>query len=685
MSESRDVVISAPTAAGKTEAAFLPALSKALEQPSPGIVILYISPLKALINDQFRRLESLGKTVGLPFTPWHGDVPKGVKDRFLRDPTGTLQTTPESLESLLLNKGPWCGQFMRNLRYVIIDEFHSFVGSERGRQLQSLLHRLDFLTNRLTPRIALSATIGDLELVAHALRPPGQFPFEIIASTANPSDIKILVRGYIEPEDSNQPTASEKITEDLFKRLRGGSHLAFANSRKYTEYFAHALSDRCQMSGLPNEFFPHHGSLSREVREPLEERMQENNLPTTAVCTMTLELGIDIGHVESIAQIEPPQSVASARQRLGRSGRRSGDAAIMRFFISEAELSLRIHLGDLLRLKIFQVVAIIELILRKWCEPADTGQYHFSTLVQQTLSVIGQYGGVRAKQLWSLLCGSGPFSLVSASQYSSLLRGLGENDLITQTEDGQLVLGQSGESLVSHYTFYAAFQTPEEYILESEGKRLGTLPITQPLRAGDHLIFAGRKWEIIEVFPEKKLIALKSSLGGAPPLFSGQGQLLHDRIRQEMFCLYKNASPPAYLDRTAKELFNDGLRIFQELGLKNRPAIEIGKTIYLLPWLGDKAVNAIASILTINGVKADSYNGVIDLENCSMNLLQETMKKIIAEPKPSILKLTSLVEDTLIEKHDRFVPAELRALDYGSKRFDLETAWNWLTSTVERF
>lgn len=292
LNADRDVIISASTAAGKTEAAFLPVLSQLADNPVNGFGVLYISPLKALINDQSRRLQSLGEQLDIPITPWHGDVSRSLKLKRRKNPQGALLITPESLESMLLNQSGWVTQAFAHLSHIVIDEFHAFIGTERGHQLQSLMHRLEFMLNRVIPRIALSATLGDIQLIAESLRQSKKLPCQIIESNTSHSDLKIQLRGYIEkanPTD-DESIASEEIISDLYTLLRGSSHLAFANSRSRTEYIAAKLGDWCDENTVPNEFFPHHGNLSKELRESLESRLQENRLPTTAICTMTSTL-----------------------------------------------------------------------------------------------------------------------------------------------------------------------------------------------------------------------------------------------------------------------------------------------------------------------------------------------------------------------------------------------------------
>ncbi len=678
-----DVVLSASTASGKTEAAFLPACSHIARLELDGIGILYISPLKALINDQYRRLQDLCDLLRLQVTPWHGDVGPSLKNRQRKKPGGVLLITPESLESLLLNQTNWIGSAFNGLRYLIIDEFHSFIGTERGRQLQSLMHRLEFLLRRTIPRIALSATLGELDRVAKCLRPNQDVPCEIIESTASKSDLKIQLRGYRSPAypEGTDPPVFERVEDDLYAVLRGKSHLVFANTRRRTEEIAAGLADRCNRDGVPNEFFPHHGNLSKEIREGLECRLQQGKKPTTAICTMTLELGIDIGSVDSIAQVTAPHSVAGLRQRLGRSGRR-GEPAVLRLFITEDEVTSRSHLRDRLRLETFQCIAMINLLLDKWYEPPQESRYHLSTLVQQTLSVIGQYGGVAAVQLWSLLCDTGPFGRIDRNLYVEFLRSLGEHDLITQTRDGQIVLGRKGERLVEHYTFYTAFKTPEEYRLEFEGRILGTVPIDNPLFEGQLVVFAGRRWEVRHVDPDNKRVVLKRAVGGKPPRFGGSGYGVHDRVRREMFRVYRDGTMPIYLDRAAKALFEEGVECFRSLGLENASVIRNERHLHILPWLGDETCHTISALLRGEGLTVDCFAGVIDVFEGQENDFVAAVEDILRKPKPTPEQLAENAADTITEKHDHFLPKRLRALGYGSRFFDIDAAWHWLRGAV---
>ena len=319
-----DVIICAATASGKTEAAFLPIFSHLLGDQSNAGSVLYISPLKALINDQWNRLSELCESLEIPVVAWHGDISASRKHRFLKDPRGILLITPESLEALFVNRGSSVPGLMASLRYVVIDELHAFIGAERGRQLQSLLHRTEKAAGRNLPRIGLSATLGNMRLAAEFLRPGNPSGVQLLNSKADGRELKVVIMGYVESASSQtdiSPSTIE-IAKHLYGTLRGSNNLIFPNSRSLVESYADMLRRFCERDGIPNEFWAHHGNLSRELREDTEHALKSGTTAATAVCTSTLELGIDIGSVKSIAQIGPPPSVMSLRQRLGRSGRR---------------------------------------------------------------------------------------------------------------------------------------------------------------------------------------------------------------------------------------------------------------------------------------------------------------------------------------------------------------------------
>jgi ATP-dependent Lhr-like helicase len=687
LSGDTDVIIAAATASGKTEAAFLPICSKLLEDESQDAIVIYLSPLKALINDQFSRMEQLCEQLDIPVYPWHGDISASKKSKFLKSPKGILLITPESLEALFVNHGHAISSIFNSLLYLVVDELHSFIGSERGRQLQSLMHRLEFAIKRKIPRIGLSATIGDMQLAADFLRPGHADNVEMIISTASGQELKLLLRGYLQqppvivpPQNANPeaeiPDDGSDLTigEALFKTLRGSSNLIFANSRNRVEYFADLLRKMCEDRHVPNEFWPHHGSLSKELREDAEAAIKDKSRPVSITCTSTLEMGIDIGAVTSIAQVGVPPSVASMRQRLGRSGRR-GDPAILRIYLQEEELTDKSSLADCLRAGLVQTIAMVRLLLSKWYEPPPECGLHLSTLVQQVLSIIAQYGGVTAGQAWNVLCHKGPFGIMSQQIFADVLRSMGNNKLLVQASDGLLLHGQLGERFVNHYSFYAAFSSPEEYRLVSGSRTLGTLPIDRPVSEGSYLIFGGRRWLVLSVDSQKKVIELQPAKGGKPPVFGGQLGWIHDRIRQEMFEVYKEKSIPVFLDAQAQELLAEGRENFHLYDLQNQQLFSHGNMTYLFCWMGDRVMDTIAAMLRAKGLKAVNEGIAVVVMNSSTEELTHCMKALKKEDVPDAYELARSIGNKATEKYDLFLTDELLSADYAASKLDADGAF----------
>lgn len=695
----RDVLISAATAAGKTEAFFLPACS-AIADIQDGFGILYISPLKALINDQHRRLESLGDALEISVTPWHGDVAQSKKLKAKKNPSGILLITPESLEAMLIRNTGWLKQAFAPLAYIAIDEFHAFIGSERGMQLLSLLNRVDHLlgkkVNNPTPRVALSATLGELGKVPLSLRPNQCLPCDIITDTQSHATLQLQVKGYQEPLSTTGkeqlPPAETQICHDIFRFCRGDSHLVFANSRKRTESIAATLSDLSEANIVPNEFFPHHSSLSRDLRETLEQRLQKGNLPTTAICTMTLELGIDIGKVSSVVQVTAPHSVASLRQRMGRSGRR-GSAAVLRMLIPEHELTPTSGIIDQLRLQLVQSLAMIRLLIgNKWFEPADTRQMHYSTLFHQILAIVAQWGGVRVDQLWSHLCQHGPFQNISTDDFKMLLRHMGEHKFLTQLSSGELVLGLEGEQQVNQYTFYAVFRTPEEFRIVAGNKTLGSIPVDSPLIPEQHIIFGGRRWKVTDIDSDKKVIYVEATKGGQPPLFGGEGMSIHDVVRQEMLTIYREGDyritvgehKADFADTAARNLFDEGLYSFCSNNLASECLIQQGQNVCIFPWLGDRVVNTLSALLIHRGFKAGAFSGVIEVEKTTVAEVIQTLTSMLREGLPSETRLAESVPEKYLEKYDQYLPEALLTQGYGLRAFDVEGTAQWIQKQIQK-
>ncbi|RMO86666.1 ATP-dependent helicase [Pseudomonas syringae pv. philadelphi] len=687
----RDVIIAASTAAGKTEAAFLPILTNLLNSADPPGAVLYISPLKALINDQWDRLTRLCERLEIPVVGWHGDVSASKKHKFLKSPSGILLITPESLEALFVNRGSALAGLFHNLRYIVIDELHAFIGSERGKQLQSLMHRVERVTNKKLPRVGLSATLGEMALAREFLRPGQTRRMDEIISRATGQDLQVQVRGYtmlplkklvadkqtsITKDGDEEEDASgtkHAIAAHLYKVLRGSNNLIFPNSRDKVEWYADRLRRLCENDGLPNEFLPHHGSLSRDLREDTERALKAGTPPASAVCTTTLELGIDIGNIRAVAQIGPPPSVASLRQRLGRSGRREGEPAILRAYCQEKTLTPESDLSDQLRQNLVQTIAMIRLLIEKWFEPPRANGLHASTLVQQCLSMIAQQGGVSATELWSSLVASGTFAAISKTDFTTFLKTLGEKKLIVQDSSGLLLPGEIGEKLVNHYEFYSAFTTDEEFRLVRDGKPLGSVPVSRPLTVGQRIIFGGRRWQVLDVDLEKKVIVVMPARGGEPPVFDGLGARIHDRVRQEMRAVLAESDPCPFIDANAQALLGEARQAFHRLGLAEHHLTGSASSSYLLTWAGDYTNDALCLLLNQSGVMCTGSGLVLEI-SASRESALAALSRIAELDANDVEPLLKDVKNLIREKWDWALPKSLLIKSFASSQLDIPKA-----------
>ena len=696
LSGTTDVILAAATSAGKTEAAFFPLLTRLLKlDVAPGYIIS-ISPLKALINDQTQRLTPICELLDLPILGWHGDVSASRKQKFLKEMSGVLIITPESLEALFVNKGTTIPAFARAAQCVVIDELHSFIGTERGKQVQSLLHRLEMAAERRMPRVGLSATLGDKSLAAEYLRPGAGNKVQTIDATAEGYELKLIVKGYSDewaalqkpesgadetevPEESIDKTEDDEqsgssrreIADYLYRHLRGSNNLVFPNSRSKVEYYADQLRRRCEMEGVPNEFWPHHGSLSRDLREESEAALKSGETAASAICTTTLELGIDIGNIRSVAQIGPSPSVASLRQRLGRSGRRAGECAVLRCFVVERKLTPKSNFSDRIREGLVQTIAMVRLLITRWVEPPRPEALHASTLVQQILSVIAQKGGATAAELWTTLVRSGIFDQVGSSDFSDMLQALGARDLITQDHGGSLLPGVLGEKLINQFDFYSAFSTGEEFRLIAEGRVLGSLPIERPLTSGQRIIFGGRRWKVLDIDAQGKAVYVVRDRGGAPPSFDGIGGVVHDRVRQEMKQVLTEVEPISFLDSKAAELLEEARQWFKAAGAGAQRWSVDGHSTLLFGWHGDTVQDALALLLTAKGMQASNEGVAMRISSTDHQHLLRSLQEIGAGPVPTIFDLRVKPEHAIREKWDWVLPEGLLLRSFASAQLDL--------------
>jgi ATP-dependent Lhr-like helicase len=661
LANDRDVIISAATASGKTEAAFLPVLSDVLRTNSDGVAVLGIIPLKALINDQYQRLESITQATDIPVFAWHGDVTASQKSKALASSGSVLLITPESLEALFVTRPDQAMRAFRCLKRIIVDELHAFIGAERGRHLQSLMHRVEKIVGKKIPRIGLSATLGDMSMASEFLRHNKTMPCEVLQAKAGGRELCVQLRGYhrivFDDKKKNLQEAKKdkELAKHIFKHLRGSNNLIFSNSRMGVEGLTDDLRELSDELKVPNEFFPHHGNLSKSFRQDVESRIKKQSVPTSVVCTSSLELGIDIGAVKSVAQVGPPPSVSSLCQRIGRSGRSEGSAAILRNYITEFEHvnEGKRSLNEILCLGMIQAIAMINLLVRGWVEPPQPERLHLSTFIQQLLSLIAQYSGSKPVFLWHILCEEGPFSSISVEMFKHLLTLLGKKNVLHQSKDGTLLLGQKGERIVEHYGFYAAFMSHEELTVVAGGKSLGTLRPNRDLCAGATIVFAGKRWIVNSYDPKRKQLHVSASSAGTVPLFGGgEGPILHDEVRIEMGRCLRSSDIPIFLDVNAKKMLTKARSNFSKISDSGRILFQTKDKTTFVIWKGDRVCYTIHLLLLKAGLTSHLAGCVFQVYQMSPDKLIEKLEQVLSQSLPEASDLTKWVEVKGREKYD---------------------------------
>ncbi|MFN6498256.1 MAG: DEAD/DEAH box helicase [Nostoc sp. DedQUE01] len=672
------LLVAAATAAGKTEAAFLPVLTLLHTYPANTIGALYISPIKALINDQFERLNDLLKEADIPVWHWHGDVSQTRKNKLLKNPQGILQITPESLESLLINKNNDLLRLFGDLRFVIIDEIHAFMGSERGCQIICQLQRLAQITEKQPRRIGLSATLGDYSLAEEWLRCGTDKPVITPKIDGIKRQIKLAVEHfYINDEvDESEATAYEQY---IFNLSKSRKCLIFANNRTRTESIIASLRKIATEQKLPDIYHVHHGSISASLRQAAENAMREPNNPAVTAATLTLELGIDIGHLERVIQLDSPLSVASFLQRLGRSGRR-GEAADMRFICTEEEPLSEASLPEQIPWQLLQCIAIIQLYVEeKWIEPIKPIKYPLSLLYHQTMSILTATGeispNVLAKQIFSLP----PFAAISQEDFRLLLRYLIDIGHIQQTEQGKLILGLAGEKVVRRFQFYAVFAEQKEYIVKHGTTEIGS--IAAPVPVGNQFALAGRTWEVVEVDFKKRAIVVKQAEGKASIYWRGGGGSIHRKVLQRMRQVLFEDVEYSYLQKNALQRLQTVRQLVRRVGLEKQNILELEKgKCCIFPWMGTVGYRTLERLLNSwcrESLEIKSIGGVspyyltIKLGKGKFEFLAHEIASL-CEQRISAEDLVSNSEAPEIQKYDEFIPHPLLRKAFINDYLDME-------------
>lgn len=690
-----NLLLSSSTASGKTEAAFFPIITDVLDHPecSESISVLYIAPLKSLINDQFSRLDELLDMTGITVTHWHGDVSVSHKNRLLKKPEGILQITPESLESMLMNRPNDIPRLFGNLRFVVIDEIHSLIGSDRGNQVICHLSRIARLIGHSPRRVGLSATIGDLDLASAWLGAgsgrdtvapiPKKLPLKWRLGLEhfyiqNPNEVQShSTQLSVAPqEDRGGRAMLDPGYEFLYDALDGKKALVFSNSREETEYVTATLRQICKARGDKDVFYIHHGNLSASLREDAERTMKDDSVARAITCaTVTLELGIDIGRLDRVAQVGSPTTVSGFLQRLGRSGRRGSPPEMIMVYREETPLP-NAPLHEIIPWELLRGIGIIDLYSdERFIEPPQVKKMPLSLAFHQTLSTVFSSGELTPKALAEKVLSLPPLSTLGRETYRALLVSMINNEFLEITETKGLIVGLKGERLLNSFKFYAVFKDSEDYTVRCDGEEIGT--ITTPPPVGDRFALAGRVWEVKEIDLPSHLIFVKPVEGKMEISWPGDSGEIHTKLLLAMRDVLFNGKEYKYLGDNARERLEKARRVAKNARMDENMLVFLGGQSYVLfPWLGTRSFRTLKRFLQ----KYASELGISDVQ--SEGCYYITFKARADVGKTFMLGIRSILErdgiDTfalvndgecpVFDKFDEYIPPELLRDAYAIDR-----------------
>ncbi|WP_348922567.1 DEAD/DEAH box helicase [Enterococcus rotai] len=666
LTTKKDIILSSATASGKTEAALLPILSDIERNKTEGLKVMYISPLKALINNQFERVTELSDSLEVEITKWHGDVSASTKKKFRSRPTELLQITPESIESLFINYPNDVAKIFKHMEYVVIDEIHSFIGSDRGVHLQSLLSRIRELNETNYRVIGLSATVDDYEVVKNWVNYHNPENVTIIEEKGSDKRLMYSLMAF---KDQKTNMLRVDLLEDMRELTRESKAIIFCNSRSKVEEVTVFLNRLAQTEGVGDTYYAHHSSIDKKEREYVEKMMQEAKMPKSIVSTSTLELGIDIGSVDLIIQLDSTFSVSSLKQRLGRSGRQSGSEQTLQMYATDED-------------NLLQSLAIMELVLEKWIEPATEFILPYDIAIQQIISICAQGNGINGNELCRRVLTNPAFYMLEEEKVILLVKHLIKIDILELFDkSSEIIVGIEGEKLLRDKDFYSIFMSPEEYQVFNGSKAIGQIHKTPFVGENDRIILAGQIWTIISLDDELNKCYVVSGKQGKAASYFGDGGYFHEKIGEKIIELLCNDVEFEYLDEEASLLLTDRRKVYQFNGLnrKNR-AIFNDRNEYVMETFASTEVATtiyyMMKYLGLTVTKRDYCGRIKFIYDSDVHKLLKEMETFSVSEE-ELLKLKAKIEPCKT-KYSDYLPKELLDELHAKRAFNLEKTINFL-------
>ena len=526
-----NLVILAPTAGGKTESAFFPVISQMLDESWSGISILYVSPIKALLNNQEQRLDKYMRLVGRQAVLWHGDTTQGDRKRILAEQPDCLLTTPESLEVMLVSQKIDHHHFFRNVQVVVIDELHAFAGDDRGWHLLSVFSRICRIAGRDIRRIGLSATVGN--------------PQEMLGWLSSGSE-RLQEVVWPEGHDSKKPDVQLDYVGSLSNAAkvisllhRGEKRLVFCDSRSRVEQLAVSL----RQHGI--DTFVSHSSVGLDERRQAEEAFAQRQ-NCVIVATSSLELGLDVGDLDRVIQIDAPGTVSSFLQRMGRTGRRSEMTRNCLFLATSDDGLLR-------------AAALIDLWQRGYVEPVLAPPCPYHILAQQLMALILQERGIGRSQWFPWVESVPGFAEMSPERIAELVEFMVAKGILW-SDDGILAFAPEGEATFGRQNFMdilSVFTSPPLFKVMSGQKELGNVHESTFYRKEEGpaiLVLAGRSWKTKHLDWKRRIAHVEPTDQKGRSRWLGQGQMLSHAVCQSIRrILASEENDPAWSCRAVQQ------------------------------------------------------------------------------------------------------------------------------------
>ena len=621
--DGQNAVVLAPTAGGKTEAAFFPLLSRMDTEDWRPVSLIYVAPIRALLNNQEARIERYAGLIGRRSFVWHGDVARSRKQAFCRDPADILLTTPESLEVMLMSPRVPARRLFRGLRAVIIDEVHAFVGDDRGGHLSALLERLARFCGHDIQRIGLSATVGN--------------PDDILAWAAGSSRrAGVVVRA---PGQGAAPEIAIDFVGSLENAARvvaalhpGKKRLVFVDSRRRVEALGKHLRD------LGVDTHVTHSSLSSDARRQAEQAF-EGGRDCVIVATSALELGIDIGDLDHVLQIDAPTSVAAFLQRMGRTGRRSGTAPNCTFLACDDDALTR-------------AAALIRLWRAGYVEPVALRRRAYHLLAHQIMALAIQEQGIPSSDWWAWIAPATAFAGITAADRAALVAHMLAEDILHQ-DGGRLGLGLRGEKRYGLRNFaelYAVFSAPRTLAVRWGAHELGNVDaafVEQEDVGRLRFTLGARTWQATGVDWSGGVVHVQPADRGGLARWQGQPVLLHGALCRAMRdVLTGSEEDPAWSRRARARM----ARIREEQAFPapvqpqgSHPAgwqleTEPGGSLRLWTFAGGRANNLLAKVFeSLLGEKVTANNLALRFREKageSEVAIRQAIERLRAEGRP---------------------------------------------------